>query len=102
MKVRMAILLATLVPLAAFAQSAPSPNNSSGPGIDPSVQSPTDMGAAAENGNIRGVPQRRHSVGTTGSAVRERPFVRGRALPDDEGLRNVSPASPAEGIEQER
>ena len=108
MKLIAAILIAGLVPATAIAQSAPSPNNSVGPGLSPSVQSPTDMGAAAESGNIRGVPQRGR-VGTTGSAlspepmlVPPQPMVRGRALPDDERFRNVSPASPAEGIEKDR
>lgn len=101
MKLLSAILLTSLVPAAALAQSAPSPNNSAGPGVSPSVQSPTDPGIGGQSGNIRGVPER-GPVGTTGSALAPEPMVRGRALPDDQRFRNVSPASPNEGVEKER
>jgi len=105
MKLIAAVLIAGLVPAAAMAQSSPSPNNSSGSGISPSVQSPTDMGAA--NGDVRGVPSRGR-IGTTGSALAPEPMlnppeplVRGEPIPGDQHLRNASPASPGEGIQKE-
>jgi hypothetical protein len=109
MKLIAAVLIASLVPAAAMAQSSLSPNNSSGSGISPSVQAPTDMGASAANGDVRGVPSRGR-IGTTGSALAPEPMlnppapmmVRGQPIPGDQHFRNASPASPAEGIEKER
>ncbi len=108
MKLISAVLIAGLVPAAAMAQSSPSPNNSAGPGISPSVQAPTDMGVGAASGDVRGIPSRGR-IGTTGSALSPEPMlnppepiVRGQALPDDQHFRHVSPASPAEGIEKNR
>lgn len=108
MKLISAVLIAGLVPATAMAQSARSPNNSAGSGLSPSVQAPTDMGVVGESGNIRGVPSRGY-VGTTGSALSPEPMVvppqrliRGRALQEHQQYRNVSPASPAEGIEKDR
>jgi len=107
MKLIAAVLIAGLVPAAAMAQSSPSPNNSSGSGISPSVQSPTDMGASAASGDVRGVPSRGR-IGTTGSALAPEPMlnppeplVRGEPIPGDQHLRNASPASPGEGIQKE-
>jgi hypothetical protein len=40
-----------LAPLAAFAQSAPSPINQTGPSVTPPVSSPTDMGIEGVSGN---------------------------------------------------
>ncbi len=108
MKLATGILLLTLVPAAALAQSSPSPNNTAGPGVDPTVPAPTDMGISSQSGDLRGIPQRGR-IGTTGSAfspepmvVPPQPMVRGRAVPDDLQYRNASPASPGEGIEKER
>jgi hypothetical protein len=108
MKLRTGIFLLALVPAAALAQSSPSPNNTTGPGVDPSVPAPTDMGISSQSGDLRGIPQRGR-IGTTGSAlspepmvVPAQPLVRGPAVPDDLHYRNASPASPAEGIEKER
>jgi hypothetical protein len=66
--VAIGIYAATLVtPLAAFAQSSPSPNNTAGPGISPTAPAPTDMGAGADDSNRKGVPSR--PAGTTGAGV---------------------------------
>lgn len=51
MKVMSAVLLATLVPAAGLAQSAPAPKNFAGSGVSPSVRPPTNIG---ESGNING------------------------------------------------
>jgi hypothetical protein len=45
-----------LVPLSAFAQSAPAPVNQTGPGITAPVSGPTDMGIAGVSGNTRAAP----------------------------------------------
>jgi hypothetical protein len=68
------VILATsmlaMAPAASFAQSSPSPNNQSGPGVSPSVQSPTDLGAGGETGNTKATPERGTTTrGTTGSDV---------------------------------
>ena len=102
MKLTSIVLAAGLVavPAIALAQSAPSPNNQSGPGVSKSVQSPTDVGTGNETGNTKAVPARKtgkhamrmkrskHKAPTTGSNVRE------------QKKRNASPASPAEGVEK--
>ena len=68
------VILATsmlaVAPAASFAQSSPSPNNQSGPGVNPTVQSPTDQGAGGETGNTKATPERGTMTrGTTGSDV---------------------------------
>jgi hypothetical protein len=101
MKLKSIMLAAGLlaVPAIALAQSAPSPNNQSGPGVSPSAPAPTDMGTGSETGNTKAVPARktprhstmrssRHKAPTTGSNVRE------------QKKRNASPASGAEGAEK--
>jgi hypothetical protein len=96
-----------LIPLAfvastsiAMAQSSPSPNNQSGPGVDPRVQTPTDQSAGSESGNLKGQPSR---MGTTGTTVVE-PGVAPRSgvTIGEQHMRNASPASPAEGVEKEK
>ena len=67
-----------MVPAGAFAQSSASPNNTSGPNIDPTVQAPTDMGISSESGDRRGIPSR---LGTTGSRVIEAPASAPYAAP---------------------
>lgn len=101
MKLKLITLAAGLlaVPAIALAQSAPSPNNQSGPSVSPSVQAPTDMGSgAAAGGNTKAIPERKtgktsmkgskHKAPTTGSNVAE------------QKKRNASPASGAEGAEK--
>ena len=100
MKLKSLVFAAGLiaVPALALAQSAPAPVNQSGPGVSPTVQSPTDMGAAGQSGSTKAVPARkgtpkmhmgkRGKTPTTGSNIRER------------NQRNASPASPAEGVEK--
>ncbi len=90
------------VPAIALGQSAPSPNNQSGPGVSKSVQTPTDLGEGNQTGNIKAVPERKtskhsvrikrgkHKAPTTGSNVRE------------QKKRNASPNSAAEGAEKEK
>lgn len=104
MKLKSTLLAAGLiaVPALAFAQSAPAPVNQSGPGVSPTVQSPTDMGVAGQSGNTKAVPARgvrKHTAmrkshrghGMTGSAVRE------------EGAKvSTSPSSMKEGIKKEQ
>jgi hypothetical protein len=76
-------------PAAAIAQSSPSPDNHSGPGVSPSVEAPTDMGLGNESGNGAGIPQRLNGSGlqmreTTGSGYAEPyPEYYGLAPPAD-------------------
>jgi hypothetical protein len=71
-KLFIAALVAALPTTAAFAQSAPSPENQSGPGVSQTTPSPTDPSSSAESGNTRGIPERgtvRTLPDTTGSGV---------------------------------
>ncbi len=92
----------TAIPGWALAQSSPSPNNQSGPGVSPSVEAPTDQGIGSESGNVQGVPERGSmGVGTTG--MQTEPVSPGpRPSMREPQLRGASPASPAEGVEKEK
>lgn len=71
-KLALAAFLTALPIASALAQSAPSPANQSGPGLSPTAPSPTDPSAAAESGNVKGIPERgtvRTPPATTGSGV---------------------------------
>lgn len=58
-------------PSIAFAQSSPSPNNTTAPGVSPTAPAPTDPALGNESGNAKGIPQRGANsgaaMGTTGS-----------------------------------
>lgn len=88
----------------AFAQSAPAPANSSGPHVDPTAPSPTDM--SSEGDNIKGIPSRGaavHRRATSGAAVAQpgsKPTPRKNM--NESAQKNASPASPAEGVEKEK
>jgi hypothetical protein len=85
------VILATsmlaLAPAASFAQSSPSPNNQSGPGVSPTTPSPTDPGTGASSGNTKAIPERA-TPGTTGagtgmgtSGTTTRPHTSGEKAP---------------------
>lgn len=100
MKIRTFVLATSVLAAAtgaAFAQSAPSPNNQSGPGVSPTTPAPTDPGAT-DTGNTKGIPSR--------GTLNERPGDRattgaGEPTPGsnmrENSRRGASPASPAEG-----
>jgi hypothetical protein len=104
MKLATVLLAAGLIaaPGIALAQSSPSPNNQSGPGVSPSVQAPTDQGVGSESGNLKGQPSRgAMGAGTTG--MQTGPAVGAPASQmGEQRLRNASPASPAEGVQKEK
>jgi hypothetical protein len=91
----------------AFAQSAPSTANTTGPDVTKTQNSPTDLGTASESGNTKSVPggknaehggmtaSKKHSGSmTTGSGV---------ANPRSETMKkDASPASGAEGANKEK
>ncbi len=59
--IRKALIAALLISAStgfALAQSAPSPNNQSGPGVSPTTPSPTDPSVGGESGNTVGIPSR--------------------------------------------
>jgi hypothetical protein len=70
--------LALALPIAAFAQSSPSPNNTAGTGISPTVSAPTDMGIGAADSTRVGVPSR--PSGTVGEGLGESRGYRGEGL----------------------
>ena len=107
MKFRSLILATTLLTAAtglAFAQSAPSPNNSSGPDVHATTPSPTDPSSKGDN--IKGIPERSTAAqerATTGAGVTQpgsKPTARKNM--DESMKKNASPASPAEGVEKEK
>jgi hypothetical protein len=90
------------VPAIALGQSAPAPKNTSGPGVSPSVQSPTDPGQGNASGNTKATPSKKmtkrtkkHS--TMGSAAKSSMKMKRPAENP-----NASPASPAEGAKKEK
>jgi hypothetical protein len=104
MKTRTLVLATTLLTAAtsfAFAQSAPSPANQSGPDVSRTAPSPTDPAMGAETGNSKGVPARGtmnanpNGVGTTGSGRPESPSKQSMD-------KEKSPASQDSGIKQEK
>jgi hypothetical protein len=105
MKFRGLILATTPLTAAtgfAFAQSAPSPTNSSGPDVHANTAAPTDM----SGDNIKGIPSRGTAAqrrATTGAGMTEpasRPTARKNI--EEGAQKNASPASPAEGVEKEK
>jgi len=107
MKFRSLILATTLLTAAtgfAFAQSAPSPNNSSGPGVDATTPAPTDLSSTGDN--IKGIPSRSTAVkgkATTGAGMTEpgtKPTPQKNL--NETMKKNASPASPAEGVQKEK
>jgi hypothetical protein len=101
MKLKSIMLAAGLlaVPAIALAQSAPSPNNQSGPGVSPSVQAPTDMGAGGASGNTKAVPARKGAKQSMKKGGKANAPTTGSSLRESK-KRNASPASPAEGAEK--
>ena len=96
MKLKTLVVAAGLIaaPALAFAQSAPAPANQSGPGVSPSVQSPTDMGASSVTGNTKAIPSRsvkRHS--TMMKKSRKGHAMTGSAVRDESRRASQSPAS---------
>jgi hypothetical protein len=107
MKFRSLILATTLLTAAtgfAFAQSAPSPTNSSGPAVHANTPAPTDMSSKGDN--IKGIPSRGTAAqrrATTGAGMTEpgtKPSA--RKTIEEDAQKNASPASPAEGVEKEK
>ena len=107
MKFRSLILATTLLTAAtgfAFAQSAPSPTNSSGPDVHANTPAPTDMSSKGDN--VKGIPSRSAAAqrrATTGAGMTEpasRPTARKNI--EEGAQKNGSPASPAEGVEKEK
>lgn len=94
---------ALLTPAIAFAQSSPSPNNQSGPGVSATAPSPTDPGAGAVSGDTAARPARPTMSGspdTMGDGATNR-MTPGAAMRDTQ-RKNASPASGAEGVEKEK
>lgn len=100
------LVLATAViaaPTFAFAQSAPSPNNQSGPGVNSSTTTePTAQGTVSETGNTKGQPSR----ATTGAAPMDK-GAKGTGMKPaspatDSMKKNESPASQGTGISKEK
>ena len=107
MKFRSLILATTLLTAAtgfAFAQSSPSPANSSGPDVHANTPAPTDMSSTGDN--IKGIPSRGTAAqgrATTGAGMTEPGTKPTPQSNMNEGAqKNASPASPAEGIEKEK
>jgi hypothetical protein len=107
MKFRRLILAATLLTAAtgfAVAQSAPSPNNSSGPDVHANTPSPTDLSSTGDN--IKGIPSRGTAVkgrATTGAGMTEPGTKPSSQKNMNETMKkNASPASPAEGEQKEK
>lgn len=107
MKFRSLILATTLLTAAtglAFAQSAPSPANSSGPDVRANTPAPTDLSSSGDN--IKGIPSRGTAAqgrATTGAGMTEpgtKPSPQKNMKESAE--KNASPASPAEGAEKEK
>ena len=107
MKFRSLILATTLLTAAtsfAFAQSAPSPDNSSGPDVHANAPAPTDPSSSGDN--IKGIPSRGTAMqgrATIGAGMTEpgtRPSPRKNM--NESAKKNASPASPAEGVEKEK
>ena len=91
------------VPATALAQSSPSPNNQSGPGVSPTAPSPTDPGAGAVSGDTKARPARPTMSGSSDSMGDGTPnrMTPGAAMRDTQ-RKNASPASGAEGVEKEK
>jgi hypothetical protein len=107
MKLGSLILATTLLTAAtgfAFAQSAPSPNNSSGPDVHANTSAPTDLSSKGDN--IKGIPSRGTAAqgrANTGAGMTEpgtKPTPQKNM--DESAQKNASPASPAEGAEKEK
>jgi hypothetical protein len=102
MKLTSIVLAAGLlaVPAIALAQSSASPNNQSGPGVSPTVQSPTDMAAGGNaSGNTKAVPARSAKKKVKkGSTMGAAP----KGSSKMNKVRNASPASPDEGAKKEK
>ncbi len=103
MKLKTLVVAAGLiaVPALAFAQSAPAPANSSGPGVSPTVQSPTDMGAGGVSGNTKGIPSRGVKKHATMVKKSKRGHaMTGSAVRDESRRATQSPASLGTGVEK--
>jgi hypothetical protein len=108
MKFTSIVLAAGLLaaPAIALAQSSPSPNNTSGPGVNASTQAPTDQGAGAVSGDRKGTPARSTMSKTkmkksSHMATGKSKMTNGAAMRDTK-KRNASPASGAEGAAKEK
>jgi hypothetical protein len=102
MRLKPIVLAAGLLggPAIALAQSAPSPNNQSGPGVSPSVQSPTDPGTGNASGNTKATPERKASVQSTMMKGSKQKAPTTGANLHETKKRNASPNSAAEGAEK--
>lgn len=107
MNIKSIVLAATViaaVPALAHAQSAPSPNNTSGAGVSKTAPAPTDPALGNESGNTKGMPERatrsgtmQPSAGTTGSGANTN-----MKNTKDTMKKNESPASQGSGISKEK
>ena len=105
MKIRTLVLATTLLTAAtgfAFAQSSPAPANTSGGGVSATTPSPTDPSTASESGNTKGTPSRATNAQQMGSGATTGSGVSGGQDMKETKEKNVSPASPQEGIKQEK
>ena len=109
MKFTSIVLAAGLLaaPAIALAQSAPSPNNTTGPGVSATTPSPTDPGAAAVSGDTKGQPARPTMSSTKMKkskhmATRKSSRMTTGAAMRDTKKKNASPASGAEGAAKEK
>ena len=105
MKMRTLFLATTLLTAAtglAFAQSSPAPANTSGGGISATTPSPTDPSTASETGNTKGTPSRATNAQHMGGAATTGSGVSAGSDMNETKEKNVSPASPKEGINQEK
>jgi hypothetical protein len=103
------LILATAIVAAgtgfALAQSAPAPANQSGSGVSATTPSPTDPSTAAETGNTKGAPARGTTnarPGTTGMGPAGANSPSPASNAKENGEKNASPASPAEGTSKEK
>ncbi len=104
MKLRSLVFAAGLIaiPALALAQSAPAPVNQSGPGVSPSVQSPTDMGAAGQSGSTKAVPSRGVHKRTAMKRMRRGRAMTGADVKEEQGKVSTPPSSMGESIKKEK
>ena len=108
MKFTSIVLAAGLLaaPAIALAQSSPSPNNTSGPGVNASTPAPTEQGDAAVTGDTKGIPAR--PTASTTKMKKSRHMATGKSKMTngsamrDSRKKNASPASGAEGAAKEK
>jgi hypothetical protein len=89
------------VPALALAQSAPAPVNQSGPGVSPTVQSPTDMGTAGQSGNTKAVPSRGVHK-RSAMRMKRKGHMTGAAVKEEQNKVSTPPSSMGESIKKEK